>query len=150
MKSIVDYEVVFLKRKVLMGLSSDVQEETPDMELWGAFYKNFYEKVPNRLNEKVYEVYSSIDSHLLTCQVTIGCEVANSEKPPKNAREIVIPAGNFAKFTLRGNVYEIVPNFWKQLKHVTLPFERSYSYDFEEYPTSETDDVTVSVYLGIQ
>lgn len=143
------FELITIETKELVGVTSITDLETPDMGLWGNFYKGFYNNVQNKRNEKVYEVYSGFGLESSIGRVTIGCELCKQEELPLHAITKVIPAGKYAKFTIKGNVYEVVPQFWKQLQQTELSIERSYICDFEEYPTSETEDVTLFIYLSV-
>lgn len=149
MKLDLTFERVTLDKKELVGVSSKAASETPELMLWGTFYKHFYEEVQNKLDEKVYEVYSEIATDPFACQVMIGCEVTEVEELPSITVKKQIPAGVYAKFKITGDVYEVVPEFWKQIEQANLPFRRSYICDFEEYPSSETKDVTLFIYLSI-
>ena len=143
------YEIVEIAERHLIGSTKSISEETPDMSFWGAFYRSYYHLIPQRVNEKVYEVYTPLPTEKTGYQVAIACESHYMLPLPAELTAVTIPAGAYAKFTITGEVHEVVPQFWKDLANQQLPFTRSYHCDFEEFPNNETEDVTITIYLSI-
>lgn len=162
------YEVVNISSRYILGVCGKIMTETPDMGLWGAFYRDAYQKITEKMDEKVYAVYSKLDNG--DYDLMIGCESSqmvehqntlkqHEEEEQQNTKKEqnvwkksglvqgIIAAGKYAKFTLHGEVHHIVPKFWAEIDSVGL--SRSYECDFEEYQDSRTEDATVSVYVAI-
>lgn len=60
----------------------------------------------------------------------------------------IIPSGKYAKFVVKGNATQEIPNFWKNLWKMDLP--RKFDCDFEEYQNLDMLNTKVYIYISIK
>jgi hypothetical protein len=77
----------------------------------------------------------------------VGCEVTTANEIPEKAIIKVIPAGTYAKFIVKGHMQQAVASFWQQLW--SMPLDRSYVCDFEEYQDSCIDNAEIHIYISL-
>lgn len=144
------YEVVTLEKKYVVGISNQTSNEDADMtkkigELWTRLYGNgIYGEIKNKVNEFAIGLYSDYDDQGYT--VTVGTEVsapANEELVTK-----VIPAGQYAKFVVEGEIHQAVGQAWQEIWGMDL--NRSYAADFEEYVTSDCEHGRINIYISLK
>lgn len=146
-----EYEIVELDEKKVVGLCGRTSNDSPDMMsiiggLWGELYSGTYESIQNKVNDKRIGAYTEYDQGMYTS--VIGCEVSEFNQVPVNTREYIVPKGKYARFVLKGNLHQIVSEFWKNLESVEL--ERNFKFDFEEYQDFDLEDTTIIMYIGIK
>ena len=151
-----EYEIVNLKEKILFGLSATTSNTSEDMGqviggLWENFYKNgINEKLKNRVNDFSIGLYSDYagENYL----VTVGNEVSSEEDDKLiknyNLTKKIIPAGKYARFSIRGNMVTAVAEAWQQIWEMNL--DRSFVADFEEYKNVEIDDAEIDIYVALK
>ncbi|MGC6770425.1 GNAT family N-acetyltransferase [Enterococcus sp. LJL51] len=143
------FTIIEFEEKTLVGISTLSEDETPDMSLWGRFYKDCYPVILDKCSEQVYELYTDLSKSSRDCQISITCEAGEEAALPAHIETHKIPKGKYTCFVVRGEVYKAVPEFWESFHSSILPFKRTYLCDFEEYPNSETKDVELKIYIGI-
>lgn len=151
-----EYEIVNLKEKILVGLSATTSNTSEDMGqviggLWENFYKNgINEKLKNRVNDFSIGLYSDYVGE--NYSVTVGNEVSYVEDQELiknyNLTKKIIPAGKYAKFSIRGNMVTAVAEAWQQIWEMNL--DRSFVADFEEYKNAEVDDAEIDIYVALK
>lgn len=150
-----DYEIVNLESKLVVGLSDNTGNSDPEMgnkiyRLWESFYKDgIYEKIGNKVNEKSYGIYSDYTGKEKSdYAVTVACEVENADSIPEKAIKKVIPAGKYAKFVVRGHYIDAVAEFWEKFMKMDIP--HSFVCDFEEYKDCDENNSEINIYIGLK
>lgn len=145
-----NYEIVNLKEKVIVGLSSATSNEDPQMgekigKLWIDLYQGgFNAKIRNKVNEYSIGLYSDYTENGYI--VTVGNEVVKSENNELTTK--IIPAGNYAKFSIHGHTVDAVAKAWGEIWSVDL--DRSFTGDFEEYLNSDFENADINIYIALK
>ena len=141
-----NYEIVELKEKTIVGFTARTSNEDPQMgAIIGDLWKQLYtpentEKIQNRVNAYAIGLYSDYDKE--GYQVTAGFEVSDAESG--NGFTVkTIPAGRYAKFSVHGDMIEAVANSWKEIWET--PLDRTFTGDFEEYLSQEDIDIYIAI-----
>lgn len=145
-----DYQIIELEKKTIVGISTHTVNEDPHAEqiivaLWDKFFKkSIGPSIANTTNQKIISLYSDYDDNHYT--VTIGHEVHT----PKNQELTTkyIPGGKYAKFTLHGNVQNILVKAWKDIWAMDL--DRSFTGDFEEYLNTDFSNADINIYIALK
>lgn len=149
-----NYEIVELEEKTIVGLTARTGNAKPDMPaviggLWQQFYQeNVYQKIEKKVSDYAYGIYSDYNND--TYQVTVGVEVSQTGKDEQDKKElcaITIPRGTYAKFQVVGDMVQAVADAWGQIWQMDL--KRIYSADFEEYVAFDGTNSTVNIYVAI-
>ena len=141
-----NYEIVELKEKTIVGFAARTSNEDPQMgAIIGDLWKQLYtpentEKIQNRVNSYAIGLYSNYDKE--GYQVTAGFEVSDAESGNGFAIK-TIPAGRYAKFSVHGDMIEAVANSWKEIWET--PLDRTFTGDFEEYLSQEDIDIYIAI-----
>ena len=141
-----NYEIVELKEKTIVGFTARTSNEDPQMgAIIGGLWKQLYtpentEKIQNRVNAYAIGLYSNYDKE--GYQVTAGFEVSDAENGNGFAVK-TIPAGRYAKFSVHGDMIEAVTNSWKEIWET--PLDRTFTGDFEEYLSQEDIDIYIAI-----
>ena len=141
-----NYEIVELKEKTIVGFAARTGNEDPQMgAIIGGLWKQLYtpentEKIQNRVNAYAIGLYSDYDKE--GYQVTAGFEVSDAESG--NGFTVkTIPAGRYAKFSVHGDMIEAVAISWKEIWET--PLDRTFTGDFEEYLSQEDIDIYIAI-----
>ena len=141
-----NYEIVELKEKTIVGFAARTSNEDPQMgAIIGDLWKQLYtpentEKIQNRVNSYAIGLYSNYDKE--GYQVTAGFEVSDAESG--NGFTVkTIPAGRYAKFSVHGDMIEAVANSWKEIWET--PLDRTFTGDFEEYLSQKDIDIYIAI-----
>lgn len=141
-----NYEIVELKEKTIVGFAARTSNEDPQMgAIIGDLWKQLYtpentEKIQNRVNSYAIGLYSNYDKE--GYQVTAGFEVSDAENQNGFAVK-TIPAGRYAKFSVHGDMIEAVTNSWKEIWET--PLDRTFTGDFEEYLSQKDIDIYIAI-----
>lgn len=99
-----NYEIVNLEEKKIVGLTARTNNSAPDMGmviggLWNDLYqKGVYQNIKDKANKKAVGLYSDYESDMAgDYDVTIGCEVNSTDNIPESTAVKVIPSGKYAK-----------------------------------------------------
>ena len=145
-----NYEIVNLDEKIVVGVSAVTGNEYPEMEttigaLWSKLYQGgISSSIKNRTNEYTIGLYSDYNDNKYT--VTVGHEVSKDDN-----KELVtkfIPSGKYAKFTIKGNMVTAVAEAWKEIWSMNL--DRSFTGDFEEYLNSDFENSNINIYIALK
>lgn len=149
-----EYEVVDLKEKIVVGLCARTNNNAPDMGmviggLWQRFYQNgIHDAIKNKKNEKALGIYTDYAGNEMDDYTAeVGCEVTAAKDLPGGTVTTVIPAGRYARFVVKGDMQKAVAEFWMQLWKLNL--NRSFCCDFEEYQDCEEENATIHIYIGL-
>ena len=124
-----EYEIVNLKQKTLVGLSARTSNDSLDMGnviggLWGNFYTGgIHEQIKNRVNEFAIGLYSDYTEDKKGYCITVGNEVSNVDENNKDLA-------------------------WQQIWDMDL--DRSFTGDFEEYKNSEVENAEIDIYVALK
>ena len=148
------YEVVTLPRKTLVGFQARTSNNSPDMQsvigkLWQTLFTgDTFQSIPHKCNDRSIGLYSGYSPDGMEYDVTVGREVEDAPTLPQGMVTSVIPAGRYAKFTAHGDDVETIGRLWAQIWN--LPLDRAYTGDFEEYfsaPKGEKSEIHVYIAL---
>lgn len=149
-----NYELVTLEEKIAVGVSARTSNTSPDMgEVIGGLWKKFfnegiYASIPGKVNGKTLGIYTDYTGDKQAEYTTVvACE---AEKEPEIGDYAVcrIPAGQYAKFVVRGDMVQAVAAAWQEIGQMDLP--RTFVCDFEEYQDERMEDAEIHLYVGIK
>lgn len=146
-----NYDVVTLEEKKVVGLAARTGNGRPDMQqVIGGLWQKYYEggictSIKNKVNEHALGIYSAYEKD--TYQVTVGAEVSSVEKD-EDLVELVLPAGTYAHFHVFGNQVTAVAEAWAEIWKTDL--KRTWTGDFEEYTAFDGVNATVEIYVAIE
>ncbi len=151
-----NYETINLQEKIVACLTARTKNSDPDMGaviggLWQRFYEpDVYSTINNRVSEKAVCIYSEYESDCNSeYSVSVGCEVGSANQISENMVCKKIPAGKYARFVVKGNMQQIVADFWQKLWQMQ-DLQRTYVCDFEEYQNSDMENAEVHFYISIK
>lgn len=145
-----NYEIVTLQEKIVLGVTARTSHNDPQCQqviggLWQHFMaEGLVESVRNRANPYCIGLYSNYDETFY--DVTVGVEVTENSHP--ELTEKTIPAGSYALFRIKGDVVRDVAEAWDKIW--TLPLDRSFSGDFEEYLSNEKGVAEINIYIALK
>lgn len=150
------YEVVTLSEKTVVGLKKRTSNSDPNMtKIIGALWQNFftkgvYQSIPNKQNAHSIGLYTNYETNAQGAyDVMACCEVNSTKNLPNHIATEIIPAGNYAKFIVHGDVQKAVSEFWTKLWSMDL--DRKYSCDFEEYQSgSDMSNAEIHIYISLK
>lgn len=149
------YEIVTLQEKRAAGISARTANNSPETGaviggLWQKFFsEGVYTSIEHKVNEKalgIYRDYATDETGAYTAMV--ACETDAEGEQPEGLETIVIPAGRYAKFVVKGDMVKAVAAFWTELWKMDLP--RSFVCDFEEYQDERMEDAEIHIYVGLK
>lgn len=150
-----DYEIVNLEEKTVVGISARTNNAAPDMGtviggLWNRFYgEGIYESIPEKRNEKALGIYTDYTQEEKgDYTIAVGCETEDLKRLPAGTEKRKLPAGRYAKFVVKGDMHKAVAEFWQQLWSMELP--RSFLADFEEYQNGDPQNAEIHIYIGLK
>lgn len=147
-----NYEIVTLEKKIVAGVSARTSNNSPDMYstiggLWQKLYRGIAQSMKNRANKKAIGLYCDYNEDG-TYTVLTGCEVT-ADPQDGNLDVKTIPAGRYAKFTVKGDVAKAVGDSWSEIWNT--PLERTFTGDFEEYQEDcDGKSGTIFIYIAIK
>ena len=145
-----NYEIVTLEEKIVVGVSATTGNGDPEMgniisDLWVKLYQGGVNAaIKNKVNAYAIGLYSDYagDSYC----VTAGNEVSKAENPEFTVK--IIPAGKYAKFSVHGHMEHAVAQAWGEIWQMELP--RSFTGDFEEYLSSDFENCDIDLYIALK
>lgn len=149
-----NYEIVALPEKVLTGLWVRTGNQEPDMMakiggLWQRFFGGDLEKIPNRVGNTYYGLYTNYGKDDKSEYDAVACcETDGVQDVSGDMKSIVLPAGKYAKFTFHGDMEKNTGAFWTEVWNTELP--RSFTGDFEEYkPCEDHHNAEICIYVAL-
>lgn len=145
-----NYEIVNLKEKIVVGVSAITSNDDPNMGkviggLWGKLYQDgVNESIKNKVNEYAIGLYSDYEENKYL--VTVGNEVSKAENEELIIKKI--PSGKYAKFSIEGDTQRVVAEAWNEIWKMDL--DRSYVADFEEYLNSDFNNAKIDIYISLK
>jgi len=150
-----NYEIINLHEKTVVGLSARTNNTAPDMgtvigSLWGRFYQEgIYAAISDKKNDKSLGIYTDYaGDEKDDYSIIVACEVEKAQNMPQGTIKRTIPAGKYAKFIVKGDVKDAVAMFWQELWRMNLPC--SFGCDFEEYQNESMEDTCIHIYIGLK
>lgn len=147
------YEIVKNEAKTIVGITAETANDDPNMGvmiggLWQKFFGEGIYAALKKTSPFSLGVYSDYENQEKgKYNITVACE-ADTAVLPEGTVVRTIPAGRYAKFTVRGNQVEVVGAFWSELWKMDLP--RAFTYDYEEYCGSNPDDCEINIYISLK
>lgn len=148
-----DYEVVVLEKQVVKGISVRTSNESGVGEVdipkvWNDFYSNVYSTIENKLDNKVIGMYFDYESDHTSLYTFMPCVAVCDLNGTIDTKEI--KAGKYAKFSVHGDINEVVYREWLKIWEMNL--DRDYQTDFELYhmDTDNPSIQTVDIYISIK
>lgn len=149
-----NYEIVTLQEKIVMGIAARTNNSAPDMGaviggLWNRFYgEGIYEGIPDKADEKAIGLYTDyVGDAADDYTVMVCCAVA--KEPESSQYEIRrISAGRYAKFVVKGDMHRAVAEAWQDIWKMDLP--RAFACDFEEYQNDDMEHTEIHLYIGLK
>ncbi len=127
-------ETVTIKSIRILGIAMDTDEENykkDSAELWNTFLsQNIIEKIPGKINSKIYCVYTNYKNDAKNYTVMLGCEISTSLKKKDFPAEMIsktITGGQYKKYIVTENIF----NVWEKIHNAK--HRRIYTTDFEVY-----------------
>ena len=145
-----NYTVVSLEEKILVGVSAITSNEDPKMGetiggLWGQLYQGGVNgSIKNKVNQYAIGLYSDYQEN--NYAITVGNEVAKAENPELITK--IISAGKYAKFSIKGDMVVAVGKAWAEIWQMNL--DRSFTGDFEEYLDCSMEDANIDIYIALK
>lgn len=145
-----NYEVVNLEKKIVVGISAITSNSDPKMgEIIGGLWEKLFMNgvnatIKNKINEYSIGLYSDYSGE--NYSVTAGNEVSKVENDELTVK--VIPAGRYAKFCIHGHMQKAVADAWNQIWQMDL--DRSFTGDFEEYLNSDWENANINIYIALK
>ncbi len=142
-----NYEIVVLEQKTVVGITGRTGNTDPAcQQIIGGLWQRFMadgmgENVPHRNNTYCIGLYSNYDE--ASYDVTIGVEVAHVGSTVQE-----VPAGKYACFHVTGDVVSDVAAAWNTIW--SLPLERSFTGDFEEYISNIDGVAEIDIYVALK
>lgn len=153
-----NYEIVNLKEKTLVGVSARTNNASPDRgQVIGGLWQRLYSpeivsKIENRVNEKacgIYTDYADDEKGDYTAAAMFEVDsVGNRISLPNGTEMRKIPAGKYARFVVKGNQITAVFEFWQKLWKMDL--DRAFVCDFEEYQNSDPENAEIHIYISLK
>lgn len=150
-----EYEIVTLEEKIAVGVSARTNNTSPDMGaviggLWNRFYnEGVYASIPKKENAKALGIYTDYaGDEKADYTVFVACETA-AEPEGDSFAVCHIPAGQYARFIVRGDMVQAVANAWQEIWRMNLP--RAFRCDFEEYQNDDMGNgAEIHIYVGLK
>lgn len=146
-----DYEVVTLPEKTIVGVGTRTGNKLPDMAqkiggLWETVFSGPYAQ--NASERTYYGVYTNYEGGMDGTYEALVCTQDDGSALPEGYRRIVLPAGKYARFTFQGDVQRDMGKFWAQVW--STPLCRSFTADFEEYPPcADCHNAPILIYAAL-
>jgi predicted transcriptional regulator YdeE len=120
--------------------------------LWGKFLgEGIMQKIPNKVEDTVYLLYTDYETDYTGVYTTIiGSKVSSLDNVPEGMVGKTIEAGNYVKFTAKGNIMEgVVQEKWKEIWNTNL--DRAYTCDFDVYgdKAKNVEDGEVDIFVSV-
>lgn len=104
-------------------------------KLWEQFYgKNIPSKIPNKINDEIYSIYTDYESDYRGKYKTIiGQRVSSLDEIPNELIGREFNGGTYRKFVAKGQMPNAVVKSWQEIWSQDKELNRKYTADFEVY-----------------
>lgn len=150
-----NYEVIYLREKIVAGVVVKTSNSSPDMEkiireAWEKFFgAGIYLSISNKKNTNTIGLYTNYEDKVNGAyDVMICCEISNEKNLSDKVQMKKIVEGKYAKFVVKGEVKEAVAKCWSEIWRMNL--DRKYTFDFEEYlGECKAEEQEIHIYIAI-
>lgn len=122
-------------------------------KLWGQFFNDgIVEKIPNKINQEIYSIYTDYESDYTGKYTTIiGMQVSSLYNVPAGLVGREFKGGNFKQFTAKGEMPKAVGDTWMNIWSNDASLNRAYTYDFEVYglKAQNGEQSEVEIYIAV-
>lgn len=145
-----NYEIVQLGQKTIVGVSGITGNHDPRVsEVIGGLWQQLYQegvsaRIEHKANGYAIGLYSDYADDKYC--VTVGHEVTAPGTDELTVK--VIPAGNYARFSIRGHIVGAVVDAWNAIW--TMDLDRSFTGDFEEYVNGDREHAEINIYIALK
>ncbi|MES2763252.1 MAG: GyrI-like domain-containing protein [Bacteroidota bacterium] len=120
--------------------------------LWNKFFtENIKDKIPNRINDDLYCVYTHYEKdHTQPYTTILGYKVKADDALPEDLVAIAIEAHNYKVFSASGKASEnFVYKEWLNIWNADI--DRAFTSDFEIYDATAQDpeNAKVDIYIAV-
>ncbi len=112
---------------------------------WDRFFEeNCLEKIPNKLNDTLYGLYTDYEGDFTKpYTLVVGVEVSSLSSIPEGMVGKEIPAQTYIPFETEGELPQALVDKWVEIWKT--PLNRTYSADFEKF-----DGGALTIYIGVK
>ncbi len=119
--------------------------------LWQKFeQEKIASSIPQKLGDDLYAVYYDYEGdYTKPFSFFLGCRVKTGSVPLNGMISIVIPTGNFKRFTAKGKIPDCIAETWKEIWDSEI--QRAYRADFEIYDERSRDykNAEVDIFISV-
>ena len=146
----IPYEIVTLPARRITARGLRTGNGDPQMSgrigrLWAEFMapggREMLDCVPGAPCFGIYTNYHLDDE---SYDALVGCESGNC---PDGFMPVEIPAGEYARFSVHGDVRRAVADAWREIW--SLPLPRAFTVDFEEYRNCAGGTGDIDIYVAL-
>lgn len=151
-----DYTIVELEEQQLIGIGTRTSENDPDVgaQIGALWQKWMSEGIAMQVPAPVlapypcYGAYYNYDLSNNGYDALVG-SASMSNSVPENMTSVVVPAGTYAKFSIKGDVVAAVQDAWEKIWRMQdLP--RAFTVDFEAYaPGEDMQNADIDIYVAL-
>lgn len=151
-------KIIKIKPFTVVGISvrttnEDGRSMTDIDRLWQRFIsENVVERIPNKVDNTVYSVYTDYESdHTKPYTTVLGCRVKSLDTVPEGFTIKQIEGGDYTVFTVQGKVSEgFVGREWMKIWNASI--QRAYTADFEVYDNRARDpeNAVVDIFVAVK
>ena len=148
------YEIIALNEMQIVGLAVKADNSEKGALIIGNTWQRFFnEHIMKSINNKATSLgiglYTNYESDVLGSYTFLcGCEVTKNENP--ELKSIKVPAGKYAKFTIKGHPVNDLMKAWQQIWQMQL--SRKFTCDFEvyHYDNEDMNNQTIDIYIALK
>lgn len=150
-----EHKETFMVIGITVRTSNANGQATQDIPaLWQNFMgNNLAATIPNKISDDIYCLYTEYEKdHTLPYTTMIGCKVSNLDTIPEGMTGKTIAAGNFVKYTAKGNLVQgAVYNEWIKIWNDTAT-NRAFTTDYEIYgaKAANPENGEVDIFVGVK
>ncbi|HEY9196665.1 MAG TPA: GyrI-like domain-containing protein, partial [Mucilaginibacter sp.] len=107
-------------------------------------------QVVDRLTDEIYCVYTDYESDFTGFYTAIlGCRVSSLDNIPEGLISLIVPPGNYVKYTAEGRIPDCIAETWQQIWSSDI--RRKYTADFDLYglKARDSENARVEIYVAI-
>jgi predicted transcriptional regulator YdeE len=134
--------------------NKDAMEKGTIGMAWEHFFeKGIFNKVPNKLDERIYAVYTNFeewfseDSVNKNYDLIIGCKTSDPDGMAKWLNEVEIPEQNYSKYVAIWELPYSVVNTWEEIWKSDVKKNNTVDFEVYGYNSQKGDDSEVDIYL---
>jgi predicted transcriptional regulator YdeE len=136
----------------VIGISIETTNENQQSEqdiglLWNRFFsENVISKIPNKLSDEVYSLYTDYESDYTGKYTAIlGMKVSSLDSIPDGMNGREFKTGTYKKFKAKTLEPESVVEVWQEVWEKNQELDRKYTVDFEVHKQDSKTEVFIAV-----